>query len=1245
MALWKSHSEPDAELIVDREVARTDEDRLNHDEIAAQLEQLTRSVPTPSNIALYGPWGSGKSGIANLLEQRLNAVKGVKFVRFDAFKYAENPLRRNFISATAKALKNYKSKYHSDLYSGTTTTGYNLPKSSIFTLGGLFGVTLLMCAILILGIVAIFAAFQSGPYWTDFGAAAKTAGTSALLPATILTAIVAFIGKSFVVEKKTEKAESHEQFEKVFQELVDETPADRIVIFVDELDRCAPAEIVSTLDAVRTFLDVKKCVFIVATDQQVLEQALTKNLSQATPADPTNPYYSAGSAYLDKVFQYQIAIPPLLPQSVTRFAADLVRAKPGVWSEIDIDLIVSILIPSHVRSPRRVKNLLNAFVLAYRLAKAREREKILSTDVSSRVDEIAKLVCFRVEFPLFARDLLADARLPEYVLYHWEKPNGGWSAYPNVSESVKELAVRYASLKQPVDHILASTATAKESGDENNGTEEEQRERVLQSQGQQLIDYLSRTRSVQYPRRDLIHLQSTGNVFGLDGPVADSVDQFAQDGALQRLQNIFMPLSSEARASVVSFLIQQVRSAIGVEAINVARSILHLITVDKRVLETRADTFIEAVAPVFARSPEILDKDTLPGAWSLSLASERHGALTLRSAIITQDSLYSSIELFGFVIRSAKAALSANLDRTIELTIDHLVSQSHHDFVEILMTLEREDAEELTKRMERELSSSLKISASKYKKAKAEAAATTSAAPASPADPLEVFDPYPVIASIGEWLDWLLERYPVAAENVIRTVLSVDDQECRSLVQERLPKITTLREASTAALVVTSAQRRNVSTWRGWLRTIDEDALSDPRVTGALNSIGSHLWRTSIADSSKNTDIATIRDAANALADMIQAVPSNSAQKVDLIEISLGDAATDEDTLIERERRLKVAEIFTSAGLSNGNYVAAQECAGLTECLQADLAAQEAGSPLTNYVLRSAPWALNALKHEDSATEQVQIQLELISAVDECEWLAQIDHILLQLRCRSTLLPSLRNQISGSLPSASELAMTAQSETRNIDEIASSWISITRPNVDDLITLVNSGPPITTSPFTLQAIQERRETFNPEDQLRLVSSQLASLNVNATESEPLLAAIGLHAVAPMRVAEILSERYKSCTTNPQRQRVLELWKAADITHAAARRHLIENVLIPFASLNSDRKNSGAIEIVLNFLQPLASPVPDRVKISLRDAIVGATESTKYESRATSILKNMGFRSRRKGFLLSRRDVIDTEEKG
>ncbi len=92
---------------------------------------------------------------------------------------------------------------------------------------------------------------------------------------------------------------------------IDRSSDQRLVVFIDELDRCAPSEVASTLESLRTFLGVEGCIFIVAADQQVLEHALTRHLRQATPPDLANPYYSAGSAYLDKIFQYQLSFPPI----------------------------------------------------------------------------------------------------------------------------------------------------------------------------------------------------------------------------------------------------------------------------------------------------------------------------------------------------------------------------------------------------------------------------------------------------------------------------------------------------------------------------------------------------------------------------------------------------------------------------------------------------------------------------------------------------------------------------------------------------------------------------------------------------------------------------------------------------------------------------------------------------------------------------------------------------------------------
>jgi KAP family P-loop domain len=99
----------------------------------------------------------------------------------------------------------------------------------------------------------------------------------------------------------------------------------------------------------RTFLEIRPCIFVVAADQQVLEHALTEAARQATPFNPSNPYYSAGSAYLDKIFQYQLALPPILPRRLSAFALELIENREGVWSEVGnrVDL-VGVLVPTHV---------------------------------------------------------------------------------------------------------------------------------------------------------------------------------------------------------------------------------------------------------------------------------------------------------------------------------------------------------------------------------------------------------------------------------------------------------------------------------------------------------------------------------------------------------------------------------------------------------------------------------------------------------------------------------------------------------------------------------------------------------------------------------------------------------------------------------------------------------------------------------------------------------------------------------
>lgn len=78
---------------------------LPHREIAARVAEIATHAETPLNIALFGAWGSGKSSFYEMLKDALKSTPGkARSVRYDAWKFGGESLKRNFLSHTAKTL-------------------------------------------------------------------------------------------------------------------------------------------------------------------------------------------------------------------------------------------------------------------------------------------------------------------------------------------------------------------------------------------------------------------------------------------------------------------------------------------------------------------------------------------------------------------------------------------------------------------------------------------------------------------------------------------------------------------------------------------------------------------------------------------------------------------------------------------------------------------------------------------------------------------------------------------------------------------------------------------------------------------------------------------------------------------------------------------------------------------------------------------------------------------------------------
>jgi len=84
----------------------------------------------------------------------------------------------------------------------------------------------------------------------------------------------------------------------------------RIVVLIDDLDRCAPVTILETLETIRRFLAVPKIAFIVAIDENQVAESIAPIIALASRSE-TYSKGQPGRLYLDKIFQVTVPIPRL----------------------------------------------------------------------------------------------------------------------------------------------------------------------------------------------------------------------------------------------------------------------------------------------------------------------------------------------------------------------------------------------------------------------------------------------------------------------------------------------------------------------------------------------------------------------------------------------------------------------------------------------------------------------------------------------------------------------------------------------------------------------------------------------------------------------------------------------------------------------------------------------------------------------------------------------------------------------
>ncbi|MET8678021.1 P-loop NTPase fold protein [Streptomyces sp. NPDC004647] len=181
------------------------------------------------------------------------------------------------------------------------------------------------------------------------------------------------------------------------------SPRRLLVVFIDDLDRCSEETVLAVCEAVKVYLDVPGLAFVIGCDRSALApNGLLRDLSPA------------GSAFMEKILQTSYRIPVPDGAGIEEFVRRCARDS-GIHALFN-DELISLVADRSGRNPRRIKRLINGFVLEVGL------NPLWQDFGPQAVDAVIRTLLLQYLYPDFYRMLVGSGAaygdvLTEFLTY------------------------------------------------------------------------------------------------------------------------------------------------------------------------------------------------------------------------------------------------------------------------------------------------------------------------------------------------------------------------------------------------------------------------------------------------------------------------------------------------------------------------------------------------------------------------------------------------------------------------------------------------------------------------------------------------------------------------------------------------------------------------------------------------------------------------------------------------------------
>lgn len=294
------------------------------------LSAFIKECTTPMTIAIQGTWGAGKTSLMNLIREELG--NSVDSIWFNTWQYSqfnmEDELTLTLLSSLSEALEPEQSQRANIGKSILSLASRTALKIGVSTASHFLG--------------------------EEVGEALQDAGSEA---------------KSIITKNKEQDlspVQAVKVLKKQFQEAVlnkiGKSSKDRLVFFIDDLDRLNPGKAVEVLEILKLFLDCDKCVFVLAIDYSVVSQGVRVKYGDSIDD-------SKGRSFFDKIIQVPFKMPTAqynLKNYVGKFLESIDIKNPSEQMLSNYSQLIEYSIGSN---PRAMKRIFNAYLLLSKVTK------------------------------------------------------------------------------------------------------------------------------------------------------------------------------------------------------------------------------------------------------------------------------------------------------------------------------------------------------------------------------------------------------------------------------------------------------------------------------------------------------------------------------------------------------------------------------------------------------------------------------------------------------------------------------------------------------------------------------------------------------------------------------------------------------------------------------------------------------------------------------------------------------------